>query len=65
MTKGAYRPRTTEEQVARILKLKKQGLSTGIISRRLGLPSWTINNTVKLEREKKNEKSIRNQPRMS
>ena len=64
MMKGAYRSRTSEEQVARILKLKKQGLSTGIISRRLGLPSWTINNVVKIEREKKNEKGIRNQPRL-
>lgn len=57
--KGPYQPRITEEQVARVLKLKKQSLSTAIISRRLGLSVWTINNVIRKEREKKNEKGIR------
>lgn len=54
--RGSYQSRTTDEQVARILKLKKQGLSTAIVSRRLGIPSWTINSIIRKEREKKNEK---------
>jgi len=54
--RGPYQPRTTEEQVARVVKLKKQGLSTAIVSRRLGLPMWTINNVIRREKEKKNEK---------
>ena len=54
--RGAYQSRTTEEQVARVLKLKKQSLSTAIVSRRLGLPAWTINSIIRKEREKKNEK---------
>jgi len=63
--RGAYHPRATEEQTARILKLKKQGLSTAIVSRRLGLSVWTINSVVRKEKEKKDEKGIRSQPRMS
>ena len=54
--KGAYQSRSTEEQVARVLKLKKQGLSTAIVSRRLGLPWWTVNKIIRTEKEKKNEK---------
>jgi len=54
--KGPYQSRTTDEQVARILKLKKQGLSTAVVSRRLGLPVWTVNNVIRTRREKKNEK---------
>ena len=57
--KGPYRSRTSEEQVARVLKLKKQGLSTAIVSRRLGLPVWTVNFIVRKEREEKNEKGLR------
>jgi len=63
--KGAYRSRTTEEQVARVLKLKKQGLSTAVVSRRLGLPAWTINSVVKREKGEKDEKSIRGKPWLS
>ena len=63
--KGPYRSRTSEEQVTRVLKLKKQGLSTAIVSHRLGLPVWTVNFIVRKEREEKNEKGIRSQPRLS
>jgi len=62
--RGSYQSRTTDEQVARILKLKKQSLSTAVISRRLGIPLWTINYVIRKEREKKNEKGIRDKPRL-
>ena len=56
--RGSYQSRTTDEQVARILKLKKQSLSTAVISRRLGIPLWTINYVIRKEREKKNRLSL-------
>lgn len=65
MTHGAYRPHVDEYQVTRILKLKKQGLSGPIISRRLGIPTWTVNDVIRRRKENKNEKGLRSQPRLS
>jgi len=59
MKRGAYRPRTTDEQAARILKLKKQGLSSAVIRRRLNLPYWTVDRVIKEERKKQDGKGIR------
>lgn len=64
MRRGAYRPRTTDEQAARILKLKRQGLTTATIRRRLNLPYWTVDKVIREERKKQNGKGIRGKQRM-
>jgi len=42
----------TDTQKAKILKLKREGLSAAIISTRIGFPVWTIHNFIRKNKEK-------------
>jgi len=48
----AYDRRLTPYQEKRIIELKRQGLSTGVVSQRLGVPSWRIQYLLRKEKKK-------------